>query len=126
MLDLYRNIKTFRLQNKMTQDELARLTGYTDRSSIAKIEGGDVDLPQSKIMLFAKALGVNAGELMGNSGLSSPVASPIQTLSPDEAELLGNYQKLNPEGKTEARKQVRNLTKIEDYTKDSGSGAKTA
>ena len=55
----------------MTQDELAKLTGYTDRSSIAKIERGAVDLPQSKIILFAKALGVTAGALMGNSGIST-------------------------------------------------------
>lgn len=84
MLELYKNIKKYRLENKMTQDELARQTGYTDRSSIAKIEKGDVDLPQSKILLFASALNVSAGELMGNSGiteevsnLSTPAAYPI-------------------------------------------------
>ena len=49
----------------MTQEELARLTGYTDRSSIARIEKGEIDLPQSKIKQFADALGTTPGQLMG-------------------------------------------------------------
>ena len=48
--------------------QLFLLTGYTDRSSIGKIEKGEVDIPQSKIILFAKALGVSASELMGDDG----------------------------------------------------------
>ena len=120
MLDLYRNIRQFRIDKKMTQDELAKLTGYTDRSSIAKIERGDVDLPQSKIMLIASALNVDAGTLMGNTGIDQ------RALTSDESSLLDDYQKLNAEGKEEARKQVRNLTKIEDYTKDTGSSAEAA
>lgn len=65
MLELYRNIKKLREEKGMSQDELARLTGYTSRSSIAKIEKGDVDLQQSKILAFAKALGTTPGKLMG-------------------------------------------------------------
>ena len=65
MLSLYENIKKFRLQAKMSQDELARRTGYTDRSSIAKVDKGMVDLSQSKIKQFADALGVTQGELLG-------------------------------------------------------------
>lgn len=65
MLKLYENIKTCRKAAKMTQEELARLTGYTDRSSIARIEKGEIDLPQSKIKQFAVALGTTPGRLMG-------------------------------------------------------------
>lgn len=77
MLELYTNIKKFRKLRSMTQDELAKRTGYTDRSSIAKIERGDVDLPQSKIMMFADALGVTAGTLMGNSGIVNDESTAI-------------------------------------------------
>lgn len=77
MLELYQNIKRIRIEKKMTQEELANKTGYTDRSSIAKIERGDVDLPQSKILLIAKALDVPAGVLMGNTGVSSTPTSCI-------------------------------------------------
>ena len=38
MLDLYKNIKQLREEKGLSQDELAKLTGYTSRSSIAKIE----------------------------------------------------------------------------------------
>ena len=62
---LYKNIKRLREEKEMSQEELAKLTGYTNRSSIAKIEKGEVDLPQSKILLFANALGTTPGELMG-------------------------------------------------------------
>lgn len=65
MLKLYENIKRRRLELGLTQDELAKLTGYTDRSSIAKIEKGFVDLPQSKILLFAEVLNISPVQLMG-------------------------------------------------------------
>lgn len=66
MLELYKNIRKYRTEMGMSQAELAKRTGYNDRSSIAKIERGGVDLPQSKIILFANALNVTPGELMGN------------------------------------------------------------
>ena len=65
MLKLYSNIKRLREEKGLSQDALAKLTGYTDRSSITKIEKGLVDLQQSKIELFAKALGTSARELVG-------------------------------------------------------------
>lgn len=65
MLELYKNIKRLREEKGLSQDALAKLTGYTDRSSITKIEKGQVDLQQSKIELFAKALGTTSRELVG-------------------------------------------------------------
>lgn len=65
MQELYANIKRLREEKGMSQVELARRTGYTDRSSIAKIESGKVDLYQSKVELFAKALGTTPRALMG-------------------------------------------------------------
>lgn len=65
MLELYKNIKRLREEKGLSQDALAKLTGYTDRSSITKIEKGQVDLQQSKIELFAKALGTTSRDLVG-------------------------------------------------------------
>lgn len=65
MLKLYENIKRYRIEAKMSQAELAARVGYTDRSSIAKIEKGAVDLSQSKIKQFADVFGVSSGQLMG-------------------------------------------------------------
>lgn len=65
MLELYKNIKERRIALGMTQAELAQRMGYADKSMIAKIEKGQVDLPQSKIVAFAKVLGVPPRDLMG-------------------------------------------------------------
>lgn len=65
MLQLYRNIKNRRLELGLTQSELAKKLGYSDKSMIAKIEKGAVDLPQSKIIAFAEALNVSPSDLMG-------------------------------------------------------------
>lgn len=63
---LYKNIKERRKALKMTQQELAEKIGYIDRSSVAKIESGTVDLSQSKIIQIAKALETTPGDLMGS------------------------------------------------------------
>lgn len=65
MIDLYRNIKQLREAKGLSQDELAKKTGYTSQSSIAKIEKGEVDLPRSKIIAFAEALDTTPAFLMG-------------------------------------------------------------
>lgn len=62
---IYINIKKLRQELNMSQDELAKKTGYTDRSSIAKIETGSVDLGESKIEIFAKALNTTPAKLYG-------------------------------------------------------------
>ena len=65
MANLYENIRKRREALGMSQNELATKTGYSDRTSISKIESGNVDLTQSRIMAFAKALNTTASELMG-------------------------------------------------------------
>lgn len=65
MLELYQNIKKRREELGMSQEQLAKLVGYTNRSTIARIERGDIDLPQSMIVKFAEALRVTPAYLMG-------------------------------------------------------------
>lgn len=64
-MDIYLKIKQRRLLLGMSQDELASKTGYKDRSSIAKIENGKVDLSISKVSEFAKVLKTTPEYLMG-------------------------------------------------------------
>lgn len=63
--DIGTKIKKLRESLKLTQEELAKKVGYTSKSSVNKVEKGEVDLSQSKIELFAKALGTTPSELMG-------------------------------------------------------------
>jgi transcriptional regulator with XRE-family HTH domain len=62
---IHKNIKSRRKALKMTQSQLAEKLGYADKSMIAKIEAGLVNLPQSRIEAFAQALGVTKEELTG-------------------------------------------------------------
>ena len=69
-METHENIKSLREKRGMSQETLAAKTGYKDRSSIAKVESGKVDLSQSKIAAFAAALGVTPAELMGIEDVS--------------------------------------------------------
>ena len=64
------NIKRLRKQMGLSQEALAQRVGYDDRSSIAKVETGIVDLSVSKLAAFASVFGITPAEL-----LCSPDAS---------------------------------------------------
>lgn len=64
MSDIYARIKQLRIEKDMTQDELANLVGYSDRTAIAHIEAGKRNITQSKIVAFANALGTTPAYLM--------------------------------------------------------------
>lgn len=59
-------IKGLRESKKMSQSELAEKVGYKDKTAIAKVEAGKVDLPQSKISSFAKALDTTTSYLFSD------------------------------------------------------------
>lgn len=66
MLEIYKNIKQKRYEMGWTQSDLAKKIGYSNKSMIARIEAGDVDLTQSKILKFAEVFGCTPSELMGS------------------------------------------------------------
>lgn len=57
-------IRLRREELRMSQEELATRLGYKSRSTIAKIESGENDLTQSKIVAFAEALSTTARWLL--------------------------------------------------------------
>lgn len=65
MLNLYNNIRQKRIELGLSQSELAEKIGYSDKSMISRIENGIIDLPQSKIVEFAKILNTSPGALLG-------------------------------------------------------------
>lgn len=54
-----------RIELNMSQEELALKIGYKDRSSIAKIESGERDIRQRKVIDLANALNTTPQWLMG-------------------------------------------------------------
>lgn len=95
MLDLYRNIKKRRIELELTQSDLAEKLGYADKSMIAKIEKGIVDLPQSKIVSFAEALETTPAALMGWTEHSS---NKVELNQREQSHLLV-YRSLTDPGK---------------------------
>ncbi len=64
-MELYQRIRKRREELGLSQEELAQKMGYKSRSSINKIEMGENDIPQSKIVQFARALNTTPAYLMG-------------------------------------------------------------
>lgn len=58
-------IRERRKELKMSQRDLAARMGYTDHTTITRIESGKTDPPQKKVAAFARVLGVTPGYLMG-------------------------------------------------------------
>ena len=58
-------IKTLRLRKGLSQEELAKKMGYTDRSSISRIEKGDNKLTQDKILEFSNFFKVSPLVILG-------------------------------------------------------------
>ena len=98
MNKLYENIKNRRKELRMTQSDLAKALGYADRSIISRIEAGEIDLGQSKIIQIANALDTTPGDLMGDTGYRATLVRTrysdlhlaIETLDPNDAELVAN------------------------------------
>lgn len=58
-------IKQRRTELNWSQRDLAAKMGYNNNSTITRIEGGTVDIPQSRIVQFSEVLGVSVAYLMG-------------------------------------------------------------
>lgn len=57
-------IKLRRIEKGWSLQELADRMGYANRSSIARIENGKIDPPQSKVVKFAEVLGTTVADIM--------------------------------------------------------------
>ena len=73
MKKLGENIRNRRVHLGLTQEDLCELTGYKSRTTIAKVENGDIDLTQSKLALFAAALKTTPEEL--TAGVADEILS---------------------------------------------------
>lgn len=105
------NLRRLRKEKGMSQEELAKALGYTNRSSINKIEIGRSSIPTEKIQLTAQILGVSPLELF-ESDNDAPDLQPefkeqadkIRTMifngdisklnEPNQARLMSYYQAL--------------------------------
>lgn len=96
-------IRERRQQLNMSQEELALKVGYKSRSTIAKIEKNERDLPQTTATLIAKALGVPISYLMDWDDSSEMVFKDMNRKTEFRAylKLLGWNVSLSGSGKEE-------------------------
>jgi len=135
--DVYVNIgqriKAKRIEMGLSQEKLAELVGYKSRSTINKIELGINDIPQSKIIDFAKALNTTPAYLIGcekqqqewdlkynsNNTLSieTKLLEQIQcSYGKKVVQLLELFNQLNAAGQDKALETLTDFTMIEKYT----------
>ena len=90
-------IKARRKELKMSQREMAAKLGYTDHTTLTRIEAGKVDLPQSRIVKIAKVLGVTPGYIMGWEQEPEDLGALAATVLKDPAllRLVQNFTKLS-------------------------------
>lgn len=58
-----RRVKEFRLQKRLSQQELADRVGYKGKDMISRIESGQTNIPMPKAIEIAQALGVKISDL---------------------------------------------------------------
>lgn len=139
LLEFGNRIKQLRLERDMSQDELAKRSGYGSRSTINKIELGINDIPQSKIKAIAEALNVSIGELfcwdeMDATHDTKQLQLEVEQIELDSAiekrygksanDAISLYSQLDIEDQAEIRGEMKQMLKGEKYAvqKESSSG----
>lgn len=85
-------IKERRTQLGWSLRDLSSKMGYANHSTIARIESGQVDIPQSKIERFSRVLDIPLSELMGWEEETPTVFSPTQKLLIDKISSLSDEE----------------------------------
>lgn len=97
------NIRRMRKKRGLSQTQLAIKLGYKSKSSIAKIETGNGDVPRNKLPQFAEALNCSISYLTGWDELKTfddehrektpydVLCDKISSLSPSDMENVSDY-----------------------------------
>ena len=102
------NILRMRKKLDWTQEELATRMGYKSKSTINKIEMGINDIPQSKIVKFAKVLGTTPAHLMGwEADDEASQTSPEIQLTEGEKMLLDLFRRVPEENQQLVLQMIR-------------------
>ena len=110
-------IRNLRDRIGKSQVEMAELIGVS-KQTLYKYENDIItNIPSDKIEAIASITHTTPAYIMG---WDAPVASQ-RVLTPDEAVLLQDYQKLNSVGKGKIRDYANDLTEQDRYKQDTGS-----
>lgn len=133
-MTIHENIRRIRLEKHMTQKQVARACGTAD-AYIRAYESGRYNPKPATVAKIAKALGVTPTELYGvgdNTKISDEdlaALAQIETggnIDPNTAgkvRLLNAFEKLSPNGRTEAIKRVEELSHLPWFAADEHKAA---
>lgn len=105
-------IREIRVSLEISQTELAKRAGYSDKTRISKIENSGNEISMKQVKRIAKALNVDSAFLMGwrqpeDTDRAKDIRSAYLTntfkLSDDEVELIESYRLLDETGKKYTR-----------------------
>ena len=102
-MEFHKIIRSRRIALKMTQQELAQKLGYKSTSTIAKIESGENDIPQAKLVAFAEALNTTPADLMG-----------FKNVKPVQGELANTVTCTISKDKPQLEKMIKKLDKLDE------------
>ena len=135
LIEIGNRIKQLRTEKDMSQDELAKRSGYGSRSTINKIELGINDVPQSKIKAIAEALGVSVGTLLcwdefDEKHDTQKIQKEVNLIERIEQqhgkitrEAFEMYIQLDSDDQGEIRGEMKQMLKAEKYSAKDGSSS---
>ncbi len=91
---VYERIKRLRLEQNMTQTDLAKKIGYAGKDMISRVESGKIDISRSRLIQFADALGVSPIYLFNGSESVEEIGKPLPPISEDDI-LLDRFHRLD-------------------------------
>lgn len=89
-----KRIRNRRIELGMTQKELADKLGYKNKSTIGKIENGQNDITQTKVLDFARALETDVSYIMGFD-TKDKEKKFILNIAKEDAEFLKKFHQLS-------------------------------
>lgn len=104
------NLKRLRTSIGMSQEELAKALGYTNRSSINKIELGKNDMPRNKVLRAAQVLGVNPLQLFEGAKEAPSLDVTVKT----ESWLINLENELTSESLAKLKSYAEYLKEMQD------------
>lgn len=109
-------IKQRRLELGWSLRELAKRMGYANQSTVSRIEKGEIDVPQSKVVKFAEVMGTTVAFLMDweETQKKNDIAVDIILKLQDDEEFLSIVEmlyKLDPQKQLGIKQLLISLSK---------------
>lgn len=128
-----RRVKEFRLQKRLSQQELADRVGYKGKDMISRIESGQTNIPMPKAIEIAQALGVKISDLTLRKDEPDRTLPPGGfhggSTRPDLIPVIENLKELDPSDVARVKQYIEVLRsaklwqQLNGTGKDGGSGS---